>query len=423
MRERLCLLGLIPFGTVLRAEEARPYFTVSPWLGGADAWAGQPPIRKLTAEEKAALPSRVDNSDRVGILRDLRGSGPGKLLRRSSAPPPPSPTSGVLKGASAPRCSPKNRFLGSVFTWNFFNGGDGSGSEAYQGWEIFRTVGVPSEAVYGGWRSPAPASWPSDFPIWLDALRHRAAAWTFTRVHDADSLAEVKGWLFNHNRKGDVRGGVCVVDGAVLNVRPEHIPAGAYEAGKAVWANWPKTDAKGGHIMTLVGYDDNVVFDRNGDGRITTDVDINHDGKVDLADSERGAFIVVNSWGEGFGNRGKIYIPYGTVADTTWFRAPWLGRVVTEGICAASRGEGEGVRLPRSRQEKFCTSRHGVADAPGAAKPERVTASPIVHTGEADPGDFPHSRPPHRRRRYRSRSTSRRCSRTAARRPSSAASS
>jgi hypothetical protein len=76
-----------------------------------------------------------------------------------------------------------------------------------------------------------------------------------------------------------------------------------------------------------VGYDDKVGYDVNGDGRITNDIDRNGDGNITLADWERGAFIVVNSWGENWSRDGKIYLLYSAMVDPTWERGNFLGRI------------------------------------------------------------------------------------------------
>ena len=66
--------------------------------------------------------------------------------------------------------------------------------------------------------------------------------------------------------------------------------------------------------------------DVNGDGKITNDIDTNGDGKVTLADWERGAYIVVNSWGEEWSNKGRVYLLYSAMIDPTWKRGNYLGR-------------------------------------------------------------------------------------------------
>lgn len=51
-----------------------------------------------------------------------------------------------------------------------------------------------------------------------------------------------------------------------------------------------------GHAMAIVGYDNNITYDLNGDGFIQN--------------YEKGAFKIVNSWGEGYGNQGFMWVMY-----------------------------------------------------------------------------------------------------------------
>ena len=68
--------------------------------------------------------------------------------------------------------------------------------------------------------------------------------------------------------------------------------------------------------MTFVGWDDEIQYDFNDDGKFTNDQDINGDGKVDLRDWEKGALIMVNSWGIDWGNGGKAFVMYKLLAET-----------------------------------------------------------------------------------------------------------
>ena len=55
--------------------------------------------------------------------------------------------------------------------------------------------------------------------------------------------------------------------------------------------------------MTLVGYDDRIEFDLDGNG-------IYGEENNQLGQNETGAWIVANSWGSGWGNNGIFYVPY-----------------------------------------------------------------------------------------------------------------
>ena len=61
--------------------------------------------------------------------------------------------------------------------------------------------------------------------------------------------------------------------------------------------------ATGGHFMTIVGWDDNIWIDTNGNGRIDP--------------GELGAFKVANSEGTGFANNGFIWLSYDALRRTT----------------------------------------------------------------------------------------------------------
>jgi len=83
--------------------------------------------------------------------------------------------------------------------------------------------------------------------------------------------------------------------------------AGQYAAS---WAN----GRTGGHMMTIIGYDDDIW------------IDINSNGKVDPG--EKGAFLIANSWSTQWGNQGFIWIAYDAFLATSAVQnGPANGRV------------------------------------------------------------------------------------------------
>ena len=84
------------------------------------------------------------------------------------------------------------------------------------------------------------------------------------------------------------------------------MPSESNETGKKIVIGWGNS---GLHAMTIVGYDDNVKYDFNGDGQYT------NSNPNDMTTWEIGALKVANSWGSGWlGNGGFVYMPYQLLA-------------------------------------------------------------------------------------------------------------
>lgn len=268
------------------------------------------------------LPSRVDNSTRKEYP-DIYKQKWGACGQFASVASIFTYEMNVLNRASGD--SDEHRFP-AHFSWNMMNRADNNGSEAYHGWEVAKRVGIPTAKTYGGVRLDELGLWPNGYAIWREAMEYRVRGYRYTPAVSVEQLQEAKGWLFDHNQPGQP-GGLLAMDGR-MGKPPERtftIPEGQYEAGKMVWTRW--NPSGNGHGMACVGYDDQVGYDVNGDGKITNDIDTNGDGEVNLADWERGAYIVANSWGRKWSAEGRIYLLYSAMIDPTWERGNYLGRV------------------------------------------------------------------------------------------------
>jgi hypothetical protein len=316
-----------------KAKAAEPravyeYFMRPPEPGkGYDTWADAkgPDVGEVEVDA-SRLPSRVDNSSRPEfppIYRQRFGAC-GQYTAVASMF---TYEMNVLNGTVA---DTDERRFPATFSWNMMNRAKNQGSEAYHGWEVAKHVGVPTIQRYGKVELPTVGQWPNGYEIWREAMNYRVSGYRYTPAQTVEQLNEARGWMYDRNQPEpgkEVIGGLMALDGRMgeLDKVTVQIPKEQHEAGKDLWTRWGPTGY--GHGITCAGYDDNVGYDLNGDGKITNDVDINDDGQITLADWERGAYIVVNSWGRKWSGDGKIYLLYSAMVDPTWKRGNYLGRV------------------------------------------------------------------------------------------------
>lgn len=187
-------------------------------------------------------------------------------------------------GGDQYRFSPK-------WTYNMLNGGDDLGSWHYDAYLIAMQHGAatwaefPYDADYRGWcLNPK---------VWRDAINVRAdQAGKVTDLRTDASLAQLKSLLVN---------------GYVLNFATyigswKWLTAGddpATTADDALVGRsiaYKVSGTSGGHTMTVVGYNDAIWVDINGDAKITAD--------------EKGALRIANSWGPEWKEGGFTWLSY-----------------------------------------------------------------------------------------------------------------
>ncbi|MBP6977931.1 MAG: FlgD immunoglobulin-like domain containing protein [Bacteroidales bacterium] len=211
------------------------------------------------------------------------------------------------------------------YTWNFLNGGTGSGSWHFDGWVIVQSDGCPNVLDWGGdYAYGGYTRWMSGYEEYYNGMHNKVLDIYAIQVGDVQGLETLKHWLFNHLGKKEPGGLAVFAAGVSNNFTMTYLPAGTPEAGKSVVVWW---DAQVNHAMTIVGYNDSIRYDFNGDGQYTNHIDINGDGLVTLKDWEIGALKFANSWGEGFGDGGTAYMMYKGLADAVSQGGIWTNTI------------------------------------------------------------------------------------------------
>ncbi len=221
------------------------------------------------------------------------------------------------------------RRFSPYFAYSLLAGEQSGRSHVVDGWILAQQCGVPVLADAPGYSRTLMHG----YDRYLRAMEYRVEKWEVLPVTSLTDVTRVEQLLANgHPVACDFQ-----IKGTVLH--PVPMPpgpppkdgtnqfAGSYmmpPAPHVFVKEWGRTGP--GHSMVYAGYNRDFTFDANNDGRITTDVDITGDGQVTLADCERGAFLVVNPWGTGWGDKGRAWVPVRLHAVSSW---PWSRAVAT----------------------------------------------------------------------------------------------
>ena len=199
----------------------------------------------------------------------------------------------------------------SHFVWLHTNSPSGVIDQGKNGFVM--NVGVPSAATYGGQtysslfgyqeESNEDFGWMQGYDKWYEAMHNRMLQPVNfpVNVGTEEGREAVKNWLWNHNGDESFQsGGICgigVASGGVWTKIPRSEVNDAIGVTDMYFVQEWGTQVD--HALTIVGYDDRVEFDLDKDGIV---------GEADA--DEKGAWIIVNSWGDTWCNAGFIYCPY-----------------------------------------------------------------------------------------------------------------
>ena len=270
------------------------------------------PVLKLDAIQMAReLPSAVDNST-LPFMTPIYHQSALECGQASSIVYTFSYEINCRRGTDN---SNNTRRYPTHFAWNFCNGGTNRGVSFMDTWQVIRTAGTPTVALWGGSYSYGGAAyWASGYNIYYNAMHNRIVEFCAIPTDTEEGILTLKHWLDNHLR-GDEYGGLANFYSTHVPNGHEmlhQIPEGTPHAGMWIVPNF---QSNVNHGQTIVGYDDSICWDYNGDGRYTNDEDLNHDGVVDVHDWEVGAVIFCNSFGTDFANAGYSYLPYRKLAE------------------------------------------------------------------------------------------------------------
>ncbi|HOY38972.1 MAG TPA: T9SS type A sorting domain-containing protein [Bacteroidales bacterium] len=181
----------------------------------------------------------------------------------------------------------------TYFAWNWENGGYGwYGASYYHTLKLLKTVGIPNVSTYGGaYDSGGSSRFMTGYGNYYAGMHNRISGAAAIKCDTEDGILTVKNWLNDH-LDGSETGGIgffySQYQGAT-HYLPDESPH-AFENVIISWGDSPD------HAMSIIGYNDSVRYDYNGDGQYTNDIDITGDDIVDVCDWEIGAFKMVNNY-------------------------------------------------------------------------------------------------------------------------------
>jgi len=263
-------------------------------------------IRELSLPEpykNKSLPLEVDNSTlpyHCGLFSQV-GNECGQAASVANAF-----TYEIDRIRSVSTDAPENRYP-THFAWNWENGGYGwYGASYYHTLKLLKTVGTPNVQTYGGdYNTGGSSRFMTGYDNYYAAMQNRISHAAAIKCDSEAGILTLKHWLHDH-LDGSETGGIGFFYSQYQsgsNVLPEGTP---HEGEKVITA-W---GASANHAMNIIGYNDSVRWDYNGDGEYTNDIDINDDGIVDVRDWEIGAFKMINNYDDPY----YAWMPYRTLA-------------------------------------------------------------------------------------------------------------
>ena len=289
----------------------------------SDPAAGAKKAKRRGGVDTAALPSQVDLSQTPYFPPIDSQMGVGSCYAWSSVYYQYTYEANKLNGIAT---TAQNAYS-PAFVFNFRSGGLNKGGTCTDVYEFLKEHGslrmedMPVRSTNGSsWinGSNYDYSWSTNTDAMIDALHTRVSGHDAVTISSVgteitgpqdDALNEIK------QRLADGQMACIRVTGFEWDygTRTQKTANGKtayiYADGKYEYVAYRAEDADSGHGMTVVGYDDSVWYDFNGNGQVE--------------DAELGAFKVANSWGTDYYNDGFIWVMYDALNGETAVSGNW----------------------------------------------------------------------------------------------------
>ncbi len=206
---------------------------------------------------------------------------------------------------------PANQYA-IYFPWNFGNGGTGWYGDNYIiTMEMMKDQGIPKMIDSPADQTQDSSKWVSGYDFYYQLMHNKIEDYFMIDVSTASGIQTLKAWIYDRLGSDYYGGtGTFLANSAVGGT--SFLPAGTPEEGAFVFIQCGDNAL---HARTIIGYNDNIRFDYNGDGQYTNDVDLNGDGIIDARDWEKGGFRVAESYGPTWQGDGTCYFMYRTFAE------------------------------------------------------------------------------------------------------------
>lgn len=194
-----------------------------------------------------------------------------------------------------------NVIFSPKWTYNLINGGVDAGSYFSDAYAVEMKNGAASWAAFP--YDTNYLQWPLNASTWRNAINYRPQSYGQIYNSNTDTLIESMKTQLTNGHVLVIATYVSSWSQGVLS-DPDTTQTTIEDAlvGQKI-ATYMKNTNLGGHGMTVVGYNNNLWTDLNGNG------------VVDIG--EKGAFKIANSWGAGDWNRGYRWVAYDALRGTS----------------------------------------------------------------------------------------------------------